>query len=121
MITLDDIARIFGDNHFKLCRGKRAVDANLYNLETAKTWVSQGGTVGLWCPEGFVIIDIDDQEQASCLDKASHTLKCKTPHGMHFYYINGPKKIFLDVFPILNVASKTDLLAFLLAHNLIIK
>jgi P4 family phage/plasmid primase-like protien len=86
MITLDDIARIFGDNHFKLCRGKRAVDANLYNLETAKTWVSQGGTVGLWCPEGFVIIDIDDQEQASCLDKASHTLKCKTPHGMHFYY-----------------------------------
>lgn len=35
--------------------------------------------------------------------------------------INGPKKIFLDVFPILNVTSKTDLLAFLLAHILIIK
>ena len=85
-MTLRELVTIFGDGNFKLCEGKRAIDANLYGIEQAERWVSGGGTVGLWCPEGFVIVDIDDQEQAQIMNKLTNTLKCKTPHGMHFYF-----------------------------------
>lgn len=85
-MTLLELVQIFGDNHFKLCEGKKAIDGNLYSLEQAEKWVSVGGNVGLWCPKGFVIVDIDDLEQAEILDKLTNTLKCKTPHGMHFYF-----------------------------------
>lgn len=85
-MTIEQIIQIFGDNNFKLCEGKRAIDANLYGVAQAQDWLNRGGQIGLWCPAGFVIIDIDDKEQAEILDSITHTLKCRTPHGMHFYY-----------------------------------
>lgn len=85
-MTLSQIVELFGDNHFKLCEGKKAIDGNIYSAEQAEKWLATGGTVGLWCPEGFVIIDIDDSDQANILDKLTNTLKCRTPHGMHFYF-----------------------------------
>lgn len=85
-MTLQRIVEIFGDNHFKLCEGKRAIDANVYSAEQAEKWLTTGGTIGLWCPEGFIIVDIDDEEQAQILNQLTNTLKCKTPHGMHFYF-----------------------------------
>ena len=85
-MTLENLVQIFGDGNFKLCDGKRAVDANLYSMENAQQWLDSGGTIGLWCPQGFVIIDIDDKEQAQIMDKLTNTLKCETPHGMHFYF-----------------------------------
>lgn len=86
-MTLQQIVEIFGDGNFKLCEGKRAIDANLYTAEQAQNWLAVGcTTVGLWCPEGFVFVDIDDVEQAKILDKLTNTIKCRTPHGMHFYF-----------------------------------
>ena len=85
-MTIDSLVKIFGDGYFKLCKGKKAIDGNLYNKQQAQAWIEQGGQVGLWCPAGFIIIDIDDKEQAEILNKLTNTLKCKTPHGMHFYF-----------------------------------
>ena len=85
-MTLQQLVEIFGDNHFKLCDGKKAIDANVYSAEQAEKWLVTGGNIGLWCPEGFVIVDIDDEYQAEILDRLTQTLKCKTPHGMHFYF-----------------------------------
>lgn len=85
-MTLQQIVEIFGDGCFKLCEGKRAVDSNLYGVVEAERWLSGGGTIGLWCPDGFVIIDIDDKEQAEIFNRLTNTLKCITPHGMHFYF-----------------------------------
>ena len=85
-MTIQKIAEIFGDGWFKLCEGKRAVDSNTYTAEQAQDWLNRGGTIGLWCPPGFVIIDVDDMEQATLLNRLTPTLKCKTPHGMHFYF-----------------------------------
>jgi P4 family phage/plasmid primase-like protien len=85
-MTLQNLVQIFGDGHFKLCEGKRAIDSNLYDLIAAEHWIAGGGTIGLWCPEGFVIVDIDDQVQAEIMNHLTNTLKCRTPHGMHFYF-----------------------------------
>lgn len=85
-MTLQQIVQIFGDGYFKLCEGKRAVDANLYPVQVAQDWLDRGGTIGLWCPPGFVIVDIDDRDQAEILNRLTPTLKCRTPHGMHFYF-----------------------------------
>lgn len=85
-MTLQQLTEIFGDGNFKLCNGKKAIDANLYGIDQAQRWLDNGGTIGLWCPKGFVIVDIDDREQAEILNKITATLKCKTPHGMHFYF-----------------------------------
>lgn len=85
-MTLQELVNIFGDDHFKLCKGKKAIDSNLYNAAAAAEWLGQGGTIGLWCPPGYVIVDIDDVQQAAIVDKLTSTLKCKTPHGMHFYF-----------------------------------
>lgn len=85
-MTIQQIVEIFGDGHFKLCHGKKAIDANLYMAKDAQMWLAQGGTLGLWCPENFVIIDIDDKDQAEILNRLTTTLKCETPHGMHFYF-----------------------------------
>lgn len=85
-MTLQQIAEIFGDGYFKLCEGKRAIDSNLYGADQAQRWLDGGGTIGLWCPKGFVIVDIDDIGQAGILDRLTNTLKCRTPHGMHFYF-----------------------------------
>lgn len=85
-MTLQELTKIFGDNHFKLCRGKKAVDGNLHTAAEAAAWLENGGAVGLWCPPGYIIIDIDDAQQAAIVDKLTNTLKCKTPHGMHFYF-----------------------------------
>lgn len=85
-MTLKQLVEIFGDGYFKLCEGKRAIDSNLYGIAEAEKWLANGGTIGLWCPEGFVIVDIDDKEQAEILNKLTNTLKCSTPHGMHFYF-----------------------------------
>ena len=85
-MTIQQLVQIFGDNNFKLCEGKKAVDANLYGISQAQDWLARGGQIGLWCPPGFVIIDIDDKEQAEILNSLTGTLKCRTPHGMHFYY-----------------------------------
>lgn len=85
-MTLQQLIQIFGDGNFKLCEGKKAIDANLYGITEAERWLATGAQIGLWCPPGFVIIDIDDQEQAKIFSKLTNTLKCKTPHGMHFYF-----------------------------------
>lgn len=85
-MTLNKIVEIFGDGYFKLCEGKRAIDSNLYGADQAQRWLDGGGTLGLWCPKGFVIVDIDDREQAEILNRLTRTLKCRTPHGMHFYF-----------------------------------
>lgn len=85
-MTLQQIVQIFGDGNFKLCEGKKAIDANLYSIHEAEDWLNRGGTIGLWCPPGFVIIDIDDKDQAEILNRITPTLKCRTPHGMHFYF-----------------------------------
>ena len=85
-MTLENLVQIFGDGNFKLCEGKKAIDGNLYDAQTAQDWINRGGTIGLWCPPGFVIIDIDDREQAEILNRLTNTLKCRTPHGMHFYF-----------------------------------
>lgn len=85
-MTLQQVVQIFGDGNFKLCEGKKAIDGNLYDSQTAQDWINRGGTIGLWCPPGFVIIDIDDREQAQILHRLTPTLKCRTPHGMHFYF-----------------------------------
>lgn len=85
-MTLKQIVEIFGDGHFKLCEGKRAIDSNLYDMENAQRWLDTGGTIGLWCPNGFVIVDIDDKQQAYIMSSLTNTLKCETPHGMHFYF-----------------------------------
>lgn len=85
-MTLQQIVEIFGDGNFKLCEGKKAIDSNLYGIQEAERWLSGGGTIGLWCPYGFVIVDIDDKEQAEILNRITSTLKCSTPHGMHFYF-----------------------------------
>ena len=85
-MTLQQIVEIFGDGQFKLCEGKRAIDSNLYGADQAQRWLEGGGTIGLWCPQGFVIVDIDDQQQAEIMCGLTDTLKCRTPHGMHFYF-----------------------------------
>ena len=85
-MNLNTLVSIFGDGNFKLCEGKRAIDGNLYAQAQAEDWLRRGGTIGLWCPQGFTIIDIDDREQAEILSGLTQTLKCRTPHGMHFYF-----------------------------------
>lgn len=85
-MTLQKLVEIFGDGSFKLCEGKKAIDGNLYGIAEAERWLATGAQIGLWCPPGFVIIDIDDQEQAEILNQLTNTLKCRTPHGMHFYF-----------------------------------
>lgn len=85
-MTIQQIVEIFGDGHFKLCDGKKAIDSNLYSMDSAVQWLNTGGTIGLWCPDGYVIVDIDDKEQAEILNRLTNTLKCRTPHGMHFYF-----------------------------------
>ena len=85
-MTLQHLVEIFGEGNFKLCDGKRAIDANLYSSVDAQRWLDTGGTIGLWCPDGFVIVDIDDKKQAEIVNKLTNTLKCETPHGMHFYF-----------------------------------
>lgn len=88
-MNLDTLVSIFGDGNFKLCEGKKAIDGSWYSKEQAEDWLNRGGTIGLWCPQGFVIVDIDDQEQAEILNGLTNTLKCRTPHGMHFYFRTG--------------------------------
>lgn len=85
-MTLQKIVEVFGDGNFKLCEGKRAIDGNLYGADQAQRWLDGGGTIGLWCPKGFVIVDIDDKSQAEIFNRLTNTLKCVTPHGMHFYF-----------------------------------
>lgn len=86
MTLIDRLIQIFGDGHFVLCRGKRAINNRLYYGEQAKVHVETGGQVGLWIPDGFIAVDIDDREQADILDAMISTVKCKTKKGMHFYF-----------------------------------
>lgn len=85
-MTLEQLVSIFGDNQFKLCNGKRAIDSQLHSKAEAEEWLAQGKNIGLWCPAGFVIIDIDDANMAERFAMMTSTLRCKTPHGMHFYF-----------------------------------
>ena len=45
-MTLQQIVQVFGDGNFKLCEGKKAIDANLYSIHEAEDWLYRGGTIG---------------------------------------------------------------------------
>lgn len=87
-MTLQDIVKIFGDGNFKLCKRKAAIDNKLYPAKFAEKWLADNkdNRVGLWCPDGFIIVDMDSVEEAKILNKMTNTFKCKTRHGMHFYF-----------------------------------
>lgn len=86
MTLIDRIVQLFGDGHFVLCKGKRAINNRLYYGEQAKVHAEAGGQIGLWIPDGFIAVDIDNRDEADILDKMVNTVKCRTNHGMHFYF-----------------------------------
>lgn len=86
MTVIDRFVQLFGDGHFVLCKGKKAINNQRYSADVAKQYADGGGQVGLWVPEGFIIIDVDSSDEAEILNKLTNTVKCKTKKGMHFYF-----------------------------------
>lgn len=86
MTIIDKFVQIFGDGHFVLCKGKKAFSNQKYDSTIATQWANDGGQIGLWIPEGFIAIDIDNIEEAEIVSKLTNTIKCKSKRGMHFYF-----------------------------------
>ena len=86
MTVINKFIELFGDGHFVLCRGKKAINNRLYRGLEAQAHVDSGGQLGLWIPDGFIAVDVDDRDQSDILSKMTTTLKVKTKKGMHFYF-----------------------------------
>jgi Bifunctional DNA primase/polymerase, N-terminal. len=75
---------------------KQPIDKDYTNLSTPgvtqdniEAWLSQGGWVGLVIPQGYIIVDVDDIEEAEQLNEALLSKRLKyhlihTPNGMQF-------------------------------------
>lgn len=86
MIEISKFVRLFGDGNFVICKGKRALNNQMYKATEAQVHINAKGQVGLWIPDGFIVVDIDDREQANIVSKMTNTFRVKTKKGMHFYF-----------------------------------
>lgn len=101
---------------FRKLNGKVPIDRVLYEMEDLAEHVAQGGQVGWLIDDGYVVVDVDDREDADALYKmlSEHVevvkprkdsldqtpkerkLKFKaygTKHGMHFIFKTGRNQV----------------------------
>lgn len=88
-MNLSKFDKLVGQDSYVRCIGKGRIDPAIVSESDAEHHVFQGGQVGWWVREGYIVVDIDEgKEQAKKLIKKlkMKTLMCETPKGLHLYF-----------------------------------
>lgn len=84
-----DFDSLIGQNSYVRCEGKKRIDPSIVNNQQALDHISQGGQIGWWVRQGYIIVDIDEGKDVALkiIRKLKlNTLMCKTPKGLHLYF-----------------------------------
>jgi P4 family phage/plasmid primase-like protien len=88
-MKLNEFNKLIGQDSYVRCIGKKRIDSSIVNEEQASIHLFNGGQIGWWVRDGYVIVDIDEgKEEALKIVKKLKlkTLMCKTPKGLHLYF-----------------------------------
>lgn len=88
-MKLNEFNKLIGQDSYVRCVGKKRVDSSIVNEEQASIHLFNGGQIGWWVRDGYIIVDIDEgKEEALKIVKKLKlkTLMCKTPKGLHLYF-----------------------------------
>lgn len=88
-MKLTDFNSLIGQDSYVLCRDKERVNKAIVNVDQARKHLSNGGTIGWWVTDDYIIVDIDEgKEEVLKVVKELKlkTLMCKTPKGIHIYF-----------------------------------
>ena len=102
--------KFIGSGSYVRCRGKVRVDQAILTLSEAKKWLYEGGQIGWWVTQPFIIVDIDEgQKEAmkAIKDLNLRTFACKTPRGLHLYFKTG-KSFQQSIKMVLPIGLKCD-------------
>lgn len=88
-MKLNEFNKLIGQDSYVRCVGKKRVDSSIVNEEQASIHLFNGGQIGWWVRDGYIVVDIDEgKEEALKIVKKLKlkTLMCKTPKGLHLYF-----------------------------------
>jgi len=88
-MTLKKFDTLVGSNSYVRCRGKKRIDPAIIPIESAQTHLYDGGSIGWWVRDGYIIVDVDEGKE-KFLEVLKvlkiKTLMAKTPKGVHLFF-----------------------------------
>lgn len=89
MIGFKEFNALLGQDSYVRCSGKKRIDSSIVGINAAENHIFNGGQVGWWVKEGYIVVDIDEgKETALKIVKKLKlkTLIAQTHKGLHLYF-----------------------------------